>query len=148
MAGPREPAPGVRWVTSPRPVLLVVEDEARNAALVQAVLGSAGYELVVVGSLAGARAWLAGHRPDLVLLDIGLPDGSGLDLARELRATPATSAVPILVASARVLPEDRLAAQEAGCDAFLGKPIGPRELLEAVATHLVDAGRPSGGRRP
>ena len=123
-------------MSSPAPLLLAVEDEARNAALLRAVLEPAGYELVVVGSLADARAWLAKWHPDLVLLDVGLPDGSGLDLARELRAAPATSAVPILVASARVMPADRAAAQKAGCDTFLGKPLRPRELLEAVATHL------------
>lgn len=118
------------------PVLLVVEDEPRNAALLRAVLGPAGYDLVVVGSLAAARAWLAEGQPDLVLLDVGLPDGNGLDLARELRSGPGTRSVPILVASARVLPEDRRAAEEAGCDAFFAKPLRPRELLEAVATHL------------
>lgn len=123
-------------MSSPAPLLLAVEDEARNAALLRAVLEPAAYELVVVGSLADARAWLAERHPDLVLLDVGLPDGNGLDLARELRAAPATSAVPILVASARVLPADRAAAQDAGCDVFLSKPLRPRELLEAVATHL------------
>lgn len=126
-------------MSSPAPLLLAVEDEARNAALLRAVLEPAGYELIVVGSLADARAWLAEGHPDLVLLDVGLPDGSGLDLARELRAAPATSAVPILVASARVMPADRAAAQDAGCDVFLGKPLRPRELLEAVATHLGSA---------
>lgn len=132
-------------MSPPAPLLLAVEDEARNAALLRAVLEPAAYELVVVGSLAEARAWLAEGQPDLVLLDVGLPDGSGLDLVRELRAAPATSAVPILVASARVLPADRAAAQDAGCDVFLGKPLRPRELLEAVSTHLGDGRR---GRAP
>jgi CheY-like chemotaxis protein len=118
------------------PLILAVEDEVRNAALLQAVLGPAGYRLVVVGSLAEARAWLADGRPDLVLLDIGLPDGSGLELARELRAESGTVGLPIVVASARVLAGDREAAEQAGCDVFLAKPLRPRELLEAVAIRI------------
>lgn len=132
-------------MSSPAPLLLAVEDEARNAALLRAVLEPAGYELVVVGSLADARAWLAEWHPDLVSLDVGLPDGSGLDLVRELRAASATSVVPILAASARILAADRVGAQGAGCDVFLGKRLRPRELLEAVATHLGDGRR---GRAP
>ena len=123
-------------MSSLAPLLLAVEDEARNVALLRAVLEPAGYRLVVVGSLADARAWLTRSHPDLVLIDVGLPDGSGLDLARELRATPPTTRVPIIVTSARVLPADHIAAQQAGCDMFLGKPLRPSELLQAVATHL------------
>ena len=121
---------------SHRPLILAVEDEARNAALLRAVLEPAGYRLAVVGSLAEARAWLTVAHPNLVLLDIGLPDGSGLELARELRATTATSRVPVIVASARVLATDHEAATAAGCDAFLAKPLRIAELLAAVAAHV------------
>lgn len=116
--------------------ILVVEDDARNAALLGAALEPAGYALTTVGSLAAARAWLVDHRPDLVLLDVGLPDGSGLDLARELRASPTCAKVPIIVSSARVLATDRAAAEAAGCDVFLAKPLSLSELLSAVARYL------------
>jgi CheY-like chemotaxis protein len=123
-------------VSVPRPLILAVEDDARNVALLRAILERAGYQLAIVGSLAEARAWLAGQRPDLVLLDIGLPDGSGLDLARELKhGTPAASP-PIVALSARVLAADREAAAKAGCDAFLAKPLRTAELLSLVAAHI------------
>jgi CheY-like chemotaxis protein len=117
-------------------LILAVEDEPRNAALLRAVLEPAGYRLVIADSLAAARAWLAAEHPDLMLLDIGLPDGSGLDLARELRSSPTTAELPILVASARVLAADQEAASQAGANAFLAKPIRPRVLLDAVVDWL------------
>jgi CheY-like chemotaxis protein len=117
-------------------LILAVEDEPRNAALLRAVLEPAGYRLAIADSLAAARAWLAAEHPDLVLLDIGLPDGSGLDLARDLRSSPTTAELPILVASARVLAADQEAASQAGANAFLAKPIRPRVLLDAVAMCL------------
>lgn len=117
-------------------LILAVEDEPRNAALLRAVLEPSGYRLVIADSLAAARAWLAAEHPDLMLLDIGLPDGSGLDLARELRSSPTTAELPILVASARVLAADQEAASQAGASAFLAKPIRPRVLLDAVAMWL------------
>lgn len=123
-------------MSAPLPLILAVEDDARNVALLRAILERAGYHLAVAGSLADARAWLAGQRPDLVLLDIGLPDGSGLELADELKhRTPAPSP-PIVALSARVLAADRKAATEAGCDAFLAKPLRTAELLSLVAAHV------------
>lgn len=117
-------------------LILAVEDEPRNAALLRAVLEPAGYQLAIADSLAAARAWLAAEHPDLVLLDIGLPDGSGLDLARELRSSSMTAELPILVASARVLAADQEAASRAGANAFLAKPIRPSVLLDSVAEWL------------
>ncbi|MGH2386097.1 MAG: response regulator [Candidatus Limnocylindria bacterium] len=116
--------------------ILAVEDDARNAALLRAALVPAGYRLTVVTSLAEARSWLVEARPDLVLLDVGLPDGSGLELARELRASTPSADIPIIVSSARVLAADRAAADEAGCDAFLAKPLSLSELLSTVAEYV------------
>jgi len=130
-------------------VILAVEDDERNAALLRAVLEPAGYRLAIVGSLAAARAWLMDLTPDLVLLDIGLPDGSGLELARELRGGSTTAGVPILVASARVLAADQEAARQAGSSIFLAKPLRPRVLLDAVAEwlrHDSVAASPRGGQ--
>jgi len=127
-------------VSGPRPLILAVEDDARNVALLRAILERAGYQLAIAGSLAAARAWLADQKPDLILLDIGLPDGSGLELADELKhRTPAPS-TPIVALSARVLAADREAATAAGCDAFLAKPLRTADLLSVVAAH---AGPPS-----
>lgn len=124
--------------TSGRPgaPILAVEDEARNAALLRAILGPAGYDLTIAASLAEARAAIGAKTPALVLLDRHLPDGDGLTLARELRASATTAGVPILLVSASVLPVDRIAAEEAGCAGFIDKPVRVDLLLAEVARHL------------
>ena len=118
------------------PLLLVVEDEPRNQALIRAVFAAARVELAFSQTVAEARSWLVDHRPDLVLLDLRLPDESGAVLARELRAAPGTARVPILAVTASVLETDRRQALEAGCDGFVEKPISPRDLLAKVRGHL------------
>ncbi|MEA2675348.1 MAG: two-component system, OmpR family, phosphate regulon response regulator PhoB [Chloroflexota bacterium] len=115
------------------PALLVaVEDEPRNAALLEAILGRSGYRLLIAPDLAGARKLLAEMTPDLVLLDRHLPDGDGLDLIPEIRNSGRLGAVPILLVSASVLPRDVQAAMDAGCDGFLPKPVHVKPLVEAV----------------
>jgi CheY-like chemotaxis protein len=116
--------------------ILALEDAELNAVLLRAILEPAGYEVAVARDLAAARAWLEDHDPRLVLLDRHLPDGDGLDIAREVRAVPRLAGVPILLLSASVLPVDREAAEAAGCDEFLDKPVRVATLLEAVARHL------------
>ncbi len=116
--------------------ILAVEDEARNAALLRAILGPAGYDLTIAASIAEARAAVGAKKPALVLLDRHLPDGDGLSLARELRASSTTAGVPILLVSASVLPVDRIAAEEAGCAGFIDKPVRVDSLLAEVARHL------------
>ncbi len=74
--------------------------------------------------------------PALVLLDRHLPDGDGLALARDLRASEATAGIPILLVSASVLPVDRIAAEEAGCAGFIDKPVRVDALLAEVRRHL------------
>ncbi len=116
--------------------ILAIEDEPRNAALLRAILTPAGYALTIAATLAEARASLLDQTPALVLLDRHLPDGDGLDLARELRASTATGGIPILLLSASVLPIDRAAAEEAGCAGFIDKPVRVDALLAEVARHL------------
>ena len=99
-----------------------------------------GYDLTVAASLAEARAALQDRTPGLVLLDRHLPDGDGLDLARELQASATTASVPILLVSASVLAADRIAAEEAGCAGFIDKPVRVDDLLAQVARHLQVAG--------
>ena len=118
------------------PVLLAVEDEPRNAALLQAILGRAGYHLHVTEDLASARSWLEAQTPDLVLLDRHLPDGDGLDLIPEIRGSDRLHGVPILLVSASVLPRDQAAAMDAGCNGFLAKPVRVKPLLDEVSRLL------------
>jgi two-component system, OmpR family, KDP operon response regulator KdpE len=125
---------------SDSPRLLVVEDEPANRSLVAAILSRSGQprlrnaHLVEAASLAEARAALAAGQPDIVLLDVRLPDGSGLDLARELLARAGRPRVVIL--SASVMPAEREAALASGVDAFLGKPYTPTQLTDLLDVML------------
>ncbi len=120
--------------------ILVVEDEAPNRALVRAVLARSsdmrvvGARLLEAPTLARARELLTAEPVDLVLLDVRLPDGNGLDLATELLGSAARPRVIVL--SASVLPNERDAALRAGADAFLAKPYRPAELLEGIGRLL------------
>ena len=121
-----------------RPLILALEDEPRNAALLEAILSRAGYRLHIADQVGDAREWLADGRPDLVLLDRHLPDGDGLDLIPEIRSSPRLGGVPILLVSASVLPEDVEAAMAAGCDGFLAKPVRVKPLVDEVRRLLDD----------
>jgi two-component system cell cycle response regulator DivK len=116
----------------PGPLLLAVEDEPRNAALLEAILGRAGYRLYVAGGVTEARDFLESSTPALVLLDRHLPDGDGLDLIPEIRQSARLGEVPILLVSASVLPRDVQAAMDAGCDGFLAKPVRVKPLVDEV----------------
>jgi DNA-binding response OmpR family regulator len=120
-------------------LLLAVEDEPRNAALLEAILGRAGYQLRVAVDLAHAREFLADSTPALVLLDRHLPDGDGLDLIGTIRSSTRTERVPILLVSASVLPHEQAAAIDAGCDGFLAKPVRVKPLVDEVR-RLLDLG--------
>jgi two-component system KDP operon response regulator KdpE len=119
--------------------VLLVEDDALNQALVRAILKRATEpvlqeaELVVAGSLAEARAALAGAAADLVLLDMQLPDGNGLELAAELAGRDGGAPVMIALSGAAELRDSALAA---GCAAALGKPYTAAELCAQITAHL------------
>ena len=135
-----EPKPD--WVP---PVVLLVEDEAPNRALLRAVFNRAAdprirnATLIEAADLATARAIIASRRIEIVLLDVRLPDGNGLTLARELRDRPAADRPRVLVLSASVLPGERETALAAGVDRFLGKPYRPSDLVDTVL-ELVESG--------
>jgi DNA-binding response OmpR family regulator len=116
--------------------LLLIDDDARLAAMVKDYLGPAGFEVEPAASLAAGRAALAEHSYDALVLDLMLPDGDGLDLCRELRASPRTRHLPLLMLTARGEPLDRIVGLELGADDYLGKPFEPRELLARVKALL------------
>lgn len=120
-------------MSDPTPKVLVVEDEAEIRRFVRMSLELDGFD---VYEAAGVKRGLieAGTRhPDLVILDLGLPDGDGVDLIRDLRAW---SDVPVLVLSARTSEEDKIGALDAGADDYLIKPFSSGELLARVRAHL------------
>lgn len=123
--------------------ILLVEDQAMNRALLRATVAKAAdprvrsATLVEAETLAQARARLSEQTFDIVLLDVRLPDGNGLDLARELALDPDRARIVIM--SASVLPAQRAAALAVGADEFLAKPYRPSELVQ-----LLGSGRASG----
>jgi CheY-like chemotaxis protein len=129
-------------------VILAVEDEPLNRRLLHVVLEPAGYTVIDAGTLAEAREQLDRVAPDLVLLDLRLPDGEGLSLAREIRARPDLDALPIVAATASAMPPVPQQAEEAGCSGFLVKPIRPGVLLQEVRSQLERVGVRHGGGQP
>src|SRR5437867_5607624 len=113
--------------------ILVVEDEMRIARLVRDYLEVAGFEVIVAGDGGAALASARGSKPDLVVLDLGLPGSDGLDVARELRTS---STVPIIILTARGEEADRIVGLELGADDYVTKPFSPRELVARVRTVL------------
>jgi two-component system, OmpR family, KDP operon response regulator KdpE len=123
--------------------ILYVEDEELNRTLLRAVLQRApdsrlrSASLIEARTLGQARVILTGQSIDLVLLDVRLPDGSGLDLVREIKSRD--PALGVVVMSASVLPAEREEAMRAGCDAFVAKPYVPGELLATLERILPTA---------
>ena len=108
--------------------VLLVEDDERSAELIRFTLEPAGLVLERVRTLADARRRIGQTLPDVILLDLRLPDGPGHALASEVRAAPGGDHVHIIAVSASVRPVDRELALESGCDDFMEKPISPRDL--------------------
>jgi DNA-binding response OmpR family regulator len=116
--------------------LLLVDDDARLTAMLSDYLSAAGFEVAVAGSLAQARQALEGGLPELLVLDLMLPDGDGLDFCRSLRGEPRTRRLPVLMLSARGEPMDRILGLELGADDYLAKPFEPRELQARIKALL------------
>ena len=112
--------------------ILIVEDNEKNMKLARDVLQAKGYAtLEAVNGEDGVRLALQ-HKPDVVLMDIQLPDINGIEAFTRIRANPATAAIPVVAFTASVTANDRHRITEAGFDAFIGKPINLKEFLETV----------------
>ena len=109
--------------------ILVVDDEPRIAEIARDYLARAGYAVTVAGNGADALALARTRRPDLIVLDLGLPQVDGLDVTRALRRQ---SSVPIIMLTARVEESDKLIGLELGADDYITKPFSPRELVARV----------------
>jgi two-component system, OmpR family, response regulator RegX3 len=118
---------------SQRPIILLVEDEHAITEPLAEALEREGFDAAVAGTAAEAIEKANAKGPDLVLLDIGLPDGSGLDVCRELRKQ---SEVPIIMLTARGSEADRVAGLELGADDYIVKPFSAREVMARVRAVL------------
>src|SRR5215831_17983374 len=113
--------------------VLVVDDERRIAEIARDYLRHAGFEVILAADGRDALARARADRPDLVVLDLGLPEIDGLDVAKTLRRE---SDVPIIMLTARVDESDRLIGLGVGADDYISKPFSPRELVARVQAVL------------
>lgn len=120
-------------MTDTRPLVLVVEDEPQMRRFLRASLGAEGYRVLEAWSVADGVRQVTAEHPDAILLDLGLPDGDGLELVRKVREW---SSVPVIVVSARGREEEKVAALDAGADDYLPKPFGTKELLARLRVAL------------
>ena len=116
--------------------VLVVEDEAAIREMLAFNLGRAGYEVLSAATGVEARSSMADKYPDVVLMDWMLPDMSGLELTRQLKRDPETREIPVIMLTARVQEDDRVAGLEGGADDYITKPFSPRELLARIKVVL------------
>lgn len=116
--------------------LLLIDDDERLTGMLGDYLRQTGHEVEVAHSLSAGRLRLERGGCDAVVLDLMLPDGDGLDLCRELRASPRWRALPLLMLTARGEPLDRIVGLELGSDDYLAKPFEPRELLARLKALL------------
>ena len=121
---------------SPLAHILVVEDEPAVAGLITTTLNLANYQVTVAQSAAQALACVGQQRFDLALIDWMMPQVSGVVLAKQLRAVPATRDLPIILLTARADESDKITGLEAGADDYVTKPFSPRELLARVQALL------------
>ncbi|HSN25861.1 MAG TPA: response regulator [Kofleriaceae bacterium] len=120
-------------MTEPADTVLIVEDEAPMRRFVRSALATHGFRVVEAATLREAESLSTESPPELILLDLGLPDGDGLDLLTRLREW---SHAPVIVLSARGREEDKVKALDAGADDYLTKPFGTSELLARIRVAL------------
>jgi two-component system, cell cycle response regulator DivK len=116
--------------------ILIVEDNELNMKLLNDVLEAYGYEIIKTASGLAVLDLAHQHRPDLILIDIQLPDISGLDAVRQLKQDAETKAIPVIAVTAFAMAGDERRALDSGCDAYIAKPIMLREFLVTVESFL------------
>lgn len=128
-------------MAEPLPVVLIIEDEPQMRLFLRTALESHECRPVEAATAREGLAQASGRNPDVILLDLGLPDGDGIDLTRTIREWSRT---PIIVLSARGREQDKIAALDAGADDYLTKPFGVGELMARLRVALRHAAQPEG----
>ena len=121
--------------------ILIVEDNEKNMKLARDLLQAKGYATLEAETGTDGVRLAKAHLPDLVLMDIQLPDINGIEAFAQLRADPGTASIPVVAFTASVMVDDRSRISLAGFDGFIGKPISLRDFLDTV-------GRLTAGRSP
>lgn len=117
-------------------VILVIEDQEDNRRIMRDLLTSVNYNIIeAVTGEEGVRSAEI-HCPDLILMDIQLPDFDGYEATRKIKANPALNSIPIIAVTSYALSGDDIKAFKAGCDAYVSKPFSPRALLKKIKEFL------------
>ena len=116
--------------------ILVVEDTEDNRRIIRDLLGASGYALLEATDGAEGVELARRERPDLILMDIQLPEIDGYEATRQIRAIPELAGVPIIAVTSYALSGDEAKARAAGCDGYVAKPFSPRQLLAKIREFL------------
>jgi DNA-binding response OmpR family regulator len=116
--------------------VLIIEDEEEAAELFAEMMRVSGFRVLKTFSSTPAMQMMINEQPDIIILDIMMPDKSGLDILREMHSDPAVARIPVIVVSAKGLPADIKLGMDAGAFTYLTKPVGFFELKEAVLNAL------------
>ena len=125
-------------MVSTQKTVMIIEDEPDAAELFAEMMRINGFRVIKMFSSAPAIPMISQERPDLILLDIMMPDISGLEVLRYMRREPDLSAIPVIVVSAKSMPSDIKTGLEAGASLYLTKPVGFHDLKEAVEKVLTN----------
>jgi len=126
----------VRAVSDRTATILVVEDNSANRMLIDAVLQAGGFAVTLVSSAREAAQSLARQRPDLILMDIQLPDQDGISFTKQLKGNPELASIPVVAVTAYAMATDRQLVLEAGCTGYIAKPFDTRTLADQVRAFL------------
>ena len=126
---------------SPKPKILIVDDEPLNVKLFAAILSSDSYEIIKAFNGEQALKKANEEFPDLILLDINLPDIDGYEVKKRLSSNHETQDIPIVAISANAMPEDIQKAKDAGFAHYLTKPININELLDTINSYVSNESR-------
>ncbi len=118
-------------------IVLVVEDSATDLEVISSYLKQAGLSVVVAKNSQEAQEIIDKNHPNLIILDVILPDQSGFELCRELKNNPTTNKIPVVISSSKNTEVDKLWGNMLGADAYLTKPVNKVELIQTIQTLMV-----------
>lgn len=123
-------------MTNPQRTILYIEDNPSNVLVVDRIVESLGHRLVVATNAHDGMEMLLKDRPDLVLMDVGLPDLDGLTATQQIRTHAGMDTLPIIAVTASAMTGDRERCLEAGCDDYIAKPFQMRTLIDMLRRYL------------
>jgi CheY-like chemotaxis protein len=118
--------------------ILYIEDNLLNMRLVRKILSAAGFEMLEAMDGLSGVAMAAREMPDLILMDVNLPDIDGLEATVRIKASPVTSRIPVIALTANTMHGDRERCMQLGCDGYIPKPVARNELLSIISNFLAD----------